>query len=145
MQIIIPPHSKVAENVVSMTDELKKEIEEMREMLKHNRFEGGRGALAIAHPQISETPLKMFVAQKNLLSHDVVINPEIVELSGKYFTKEMCLSYPKLSSIKIRRCKEVVVKYLTEDFKEVVERLTGLAAQVFQHENDHFLGKDIYN
>ena len=69
-----------------------------------------------------------------------IINPEIIESSSTIICNdEGCLSFPNASS-KVNRPENVKVKYLNIDGKEIIEEMTGLAAQCIQHEVDHING-----
>lgn len=69
-----------------------------------------------------------------------VINPKIVKAEGKEIIEEGCLSIPDLH-VKIKRAKNIEVEFTDEQNRRVRAKLTGLAARVFLHENDHLLGK----
>ena len=69
-----------------------------------------------------------------------MINPEIINYSGRTVIKEEgCLSYQGERYL-IERDKKIKVKYLDLTGKEVVEFYTGLASRIIQHERDHLLG-----
>lgn len=70
----------------------------------------------------------------------VFINPFILKRSTEtYETEEGCLSLDGLR--KVIRHDWVEVIYNDRDGKYTKERLTGLKAEVFQHEFDHLMGK----
>ncbi|MDI9337448.1 MAG: peptide deformylase [Alphaproteobacteria bacterium] len=70
----------------------------------------------------------------------VIINPEILQISkATHEQEEGCLSIPGLRS-KIIRPSSIKVKYLNENFQEIVEELEGLNGRVFLHELDHLKG-----
>lgn len=69
-----------------------------------------------------------------------VINPKILKVSGHDESEEGCLSIPNLQ-VMISRAKMVDVEFTDENGQAVRARLSGLAAKVFQHENDHLQGK----
>ena len=67
-------------------------------------------------------------------------NPEIVESGDQFITvQEGCLSFPGLF-IKVKRPKNVVVRYQDRDGEVHTEELTDLASRCFQHELDHLDG-----
>jgi len=68
----------------------------------------------------------------------VMINPVIINKSGKYETEEGCLSL--LGVRKCTRYKNIEVKYLDENYKEHVQKFSGYIAQIIQHEVDHLEG-----
>lgn len=69
----------------------------------------------------------------------VLINPEVVEKSGKITWEEGCLSFPKLYE-KVDRASEVVVRALDEEGNEVEYEGDELLAVAMQHEIDHLDG-----
>lgn len=69
----------------------------------------------------------------------VLVNPEIVDRKGEQDGQEGCLSFPDVF-IKVARSAEVSVKYKNLEGKDVVVRVSGLAARAVQHELDHLDG-----
>lgn len=68
----------------------------------------------------------------------LMFNPEIVSKSDLYETEESCLSLS--GSRKTKRFKEIKVTYLDHKWKRKSLTLTGLVAQICQHELDHLDG-----
>ena len=67
-------------------------------------------------------------------------NPEVIEAGDEVVTfEEGCLSFPNLM-LKVKRPKNVVVRYQDRDGEVHNEELTGLASRCFQHELDHLDG-----
>lgn len=76
-------------------------------------------------PDIPTVPLKLY------------INPEILAMSEESAEwREWCLSIPGIRA-RIRRSKQIEVKYRDEDNALHKETLEWFAAVVFQHEFDH--------
>ena len=69
----------------------------------------------------------------------VLINPQIVELSGEQTGTEGCLSVPGKHGT-VTRAEHVKVKALNEDMKEFEIEGDGLLARALQHEIDHLDG-----
>ncbi|MBL8978620.1 MAG: peptide deformylase [Gemmatimonadetes bacterium] len=69
----------------------------------------------------------------------VLINPKIVEASGKETGEEGCLSIPELYG-DVTRPDRVVVEALDEQGHPWRRELTGLPARAVQHEIDHLDG-----
>ncbi|MCL2341657.1 MAG: peptide deformylase [Firmicutes bacterium] len=69
----------------------------------------------------------------------VLINPYIIKQEGEQTVEEGCLSFPNKFA-KIIRPKEVIVKYLSEDGKEIELDGEDLLAQALSHEMDHLNG-----
>lgn len=70
----------------------------------------------------------------------ILINPIIIEKSGKQTVDEGCLSYPNKFG-KIERPKKVTVKALNEKGKEIIIEAEDLLAQAICHELDHLEGE----
>ena len=69
----------------------------------------------------------------------VMINPEIVEMSGEQTGEEGCLSLPGKAGT-VTRADYVKIKGLDRDGHEHVCEGTELLARALQHENDHLDG-----
>jgi len=71
--------------------------------------------------------------------YETMYNPEIIEATAPYMTKEGCVSLlgePRTC----KRYKTIKVKWHTEDFKVRTKKFTGWTAQIIQHEIDHTNG-----
>lgn len=68
-----------------------------------------------------------------------MINPEILEMSGKQMCEEGCLSIPNKTGI-VKRANYVKVKFTNIDGNEEILEGTDFFANVVQHENDHLNG-----
>ena len=53
--------------------------------------------------------------------------------------EEGCLSFPQMF-LKIKRSKEVEIKALTKQGKDIHIKVQGILARIFQHEIDHLNG-----
>ena len=69
----------------------------------------------------------------------VLINPEIIEMSGEQTGEEGCLSLPGKAGT-VTRANYVKIKGLDSEGNEQVYEGTELLARAFQHENDHLDG-----
>ena len=70
----------------------------------------------------------------------VLINPVIIKKSKETeVIEEGCLSFPGLF-LKIKRAKEIEIKALDENGKEIRIKDNGLISRIFQHEIDHLEG-----
>lgn len=93
--------------------------------------------LGLAAPQVG--------VLKRLYTYDlgdgpaVIVNPEIVELSGEWLYDEGCLSVPGMS-FEIVRPKLVTVRGVDLDGKEVVIEGDERMGRLIQHEIDHLDG-----
>lgn len=70
----------------------------------------------------------------------VIVNPEIVEISGSYLAEEGCLSFPGLF-LEIERAERATIAGLGIDGKELILEGKNLMAKVMLHEIDHLNGK----
>lgn len=67
-------------------------------------------------------------------------NPEVIEQGDEIITvEEGCLSFPGLL-IKVKRPRNITVRYQDRDGNVHIEELTDLASRCFQHELDHLDG-----
>lgn len=69
----------------------------------------------------------------------ILINPEIVELSGEQTGQEGCLSVPGRAGM-VTRANYAKVKALNEKMEEIIVEGEGLLARALQHEIDHLSG-----
>lgn len=70
-----------------------------------------------------------------------VINPSIIwESQDKTDFEEGCLSVPNLRGI-VSRPESIACRYYDEMGNEFERTLSGFEARVFQHENDHIMGR----
>ena len=69
----------------------------------------------------------------------VLINPEIIEMSGEQTGEEGCLSLPGKAGT-VTRANYLKIKGLDREGNEQVYEGTELLARAFQHENDHLDG-----
>lgn len=69
----------------------------------------------------------------------VLINPEIIEMTGEQTGEEGCLSLPGKAGT-VTRANYVKIKGLDREGNEVEYEGTELLARAFQHENEHLDG-----
>jgi len=70
----------------------------------------------------------------------VLINPEIIDRSGKTVCEEGCLSVPGFYA-DVERAEEIRVRFMNADGRETELEAGGLLAVCIQHEMDHLDGK----
>ncbi|OHA46245.1 MAG: peptide deformylase [Candidatus Taylorbacteria bacterium RIFOXYD2_FULL_36_9] len=130
---------------------IKKIIADMKTAL-----ESQTDGVAIAAPQIG-VPLRIFVVSKRAeiiikelkdiseaemkkMKDLVYINPEIKKLSRtKVQLDEGCLSVRYLYG-KVKRAEKVTITAYDENGEKFTRGVSGLLAQIFQHETDHLNG-----
>jgi len=69
----------------------------------------------------------------------VLINPEIIELSGEQTGQEACLSVPGKAGV-VTRANYAKVKAYDQHMKEIIVEGEDLLARALQHEIDHLSG-----
>ena len=97
------------------------------------------GRAAIAAPQIGKNIRLTVIEYGN--GYEELINPVIVESTGRWVDYEGCLSLPGYSG-RVARAEKITIRYLDRDGNErVVETKTRRdLARCYQHELDHFDG-----
>ncbi len=98
--------------------------------------------VGLAAPQI-DVPHRLFVIDIESYNGPslALINPEIVRASDeKVPYEEGCLSVPGISA-EIMRPREISVKAINPEGKEISFDADGMLARVIQHELDHLNGK----
>ena len=82
---------------------------------------------------------KRIIAFNNEGKYEVMLNPEIVKVSGEFEAEEGCLSLlggPR----RTKRFQKIKVQYQTLDMKVRLKTYQGFTAQIIQHEVDHCNG-----
>ena len=96
--------------------------------------------IGLAAPQIG-VPMRVFVydVRDDEIEPGVLVNPRLVEATGKQKEVEGCLSIPGLDEV-VERSGQVVVEGLNRDGEPVRIEATGLLSRCLQHEIDHLDG-----
>lgn len=68
----------------------------------------------------------------------ILINPKIVQKSGKYETEEGCLSLDGVR--KCTRYSEITVEFFDVNFQKKKQKFSGFIAENIQHQCDHCNG-----
>ena len=82
---------------------------------------------------------KRIIAFDDQGAYTVMLNPEIVKVSGEYETEEGCLSLlggPR----RAKRYRKIKVRYQTRELQTRLKTYEGWTAQIIQHEIDHCNG-----
>lgn len=88
-------------------------------------------------------PYRIF-AMRGYPENFVCVNPRIVNFSSQEIAlEEGCLSFPNLV-VKIKRPKEIRVRFQTPNGETITRMFDGMTARVFQHELDHLNGIIFY-
>lgn len=151
---LIPPHQITSREVLDTKTDLRRIEEDGFKMFKSLTMAHGvhrLGGYAIAHSQVTDQdPLRFFVMKNKVIVNPVIIN----HVQYKVKKYEGCLSFPEARQFaEVMRYHKITVEYQTviED-KDGVQRLSslrkkflsGLEAQIWQHEIDHFNVEYIY-
>ncbi|MBQ7370937.1 MAG: peptide deformylase [Blautia sp.] len=127
-----PVLNKVCRPVKEVTDRICILIDDMLDTMY------AANGVGLAAPQVGT--LKRIVVIDVGEGPIVLINPEILEVSGEQTGDEGCLSVPGKAGT-VTRPNYVKVKALDLDMEEVEYEGEGLLARAFCHEIDHLDGK----
>lgn len=160
---LVTPHKLKSKPVEKEDLEKIFDLSEGMCLFFHKKIGYYSGHYAIAHPQVdNEKPLRFFVlntqaeAMKEFAERgeSVIINPVILRHSNYTIKKkEGCMSFANMPMKEVDRWQKCEVDYNVLGFddnknpimsKRVKRQLTGLQAEIFQHEIDHLDAKYIY-
>ncbi len=132
-----PVLRQVAREVRKINGKLAELAESMLQTMRHNK------AVGLAANQVGEL-YRIFALDASLQSPEfepfILINPEIVEVSGVQVREEGCLSFPGIFE-KIERPQRVTVKGLNLEGEELQFEGEGIVARAILHELDHLNGR----
>ncbi|HVZ79109.1 MAG TPA: peptide deformylase [Gemmatimonadaceae bacterium] len=117
--------------VTEFTPELQALIDDMFETMHAAK------GIGLAAPQVGRRERLTVIEIEG--ERVVLINPEIVEKSGKVKTEEGCLSIPDIYA-DVERAGRVTVRALDRDGQPREYAADGLMAVCMQHEIDHLFG-----
>ncbi len=131
-----PTLRKRAEEITEFTDDLYDLADNMVDTMIENE------GIGLAGPQVN-IARRIFVIDLSLIDEEkdpqAYINPKIISTENLETMEEGCLSIPDVRS-DVSRPFALEVEYQTLDGETVREKMDGLLARVFQHENDHLDG-----
>jgi peptide deformylase len=130
-----PVLKKVAAEVSGITEEVCALADDMLETMRAAR------GIGLAANQIGVS-LRVITLEGGLGNENpqlVLINPEIVERDAEEIAEEGCLSLPGFYET-FKRARQVKVRALTLEGKELMMECEGLLARACQHEIDHLNG-----
>ncbi len=126
-----------AEPVEAVDDEVRRLMDDLVETMHSNV------GIGLAAPQVG-VPRRVIALHVKIDDLDnpltVLANPEIIEASGELEFEEGCLSLPELL-VHVCRYRQLKVRGLDRDGREVTLEVDGLFAVASQHEIDHLDGK----
>jgi len=126
---------KTAAPVTVFDESLKKLVRDMAETM----YAAPGIGLAAAQVDVHKQVIVLDVSER----HDslvVLVNPEIVDVSGISDIEEGCLSVPGVYDI-VERAERVKVRAFDHNGKPFTLEAQGLLAVCIQHEMDHLKGK----
>ena len=130
----------IGDDVLGKISKPVKEVNERTLQIIEDMFETmyETGGVGIAAPQVGilKRIVCMDVGDGNQY---LMINPEIIELSGEQTGMEGCLSVPGKRG-QVTRANYAKVKALNENMEEIIIEGEGLLARCIQHECDHLDG-----
>ncbi len=130
-----PVLQAVSEAVDGVDDETRRLMEDMLETMYD------APGVGLAAPQVGVNKRIIVIDIRSEEDNEIIMlaNPVIVESDGKFTYEEGCLSLPEFT-VEVERKKEVTVKGLDVEGKEVVIDAEDFLAIVLQHEIDHLDG-----
>ena len=120
------PVSKITPNIHKLLDDMAETMYEAQ-------------GVGLAAPQIGILKRVIVLDPGDGTGLIEMINPEILERSGKVLGPEGCLSIPGLQG-DVYRAQKIKVKGLDRRGNEVVMEAEDYLARIFQHEIDHLNG-----
>ena len=130
----------IGDEVLGKISKPVKEVNERTLQIIEDMFETmyETGGVGIAAPQVGilKRIVCMDVGDGNQY---LMINPEIIELSGEQTGMEGCLSVPGKRG-QVTRANYAKVKAFNENMEEIIIEGEGLLARCIQHECDHLEG-----
>ena len=130
----------IGDEVLGKISKPVKEVNERTLQIIEDMFETmyETGGVGIAAPQLGilKRIVCMDVGDGNQY---LMINPEIIELSGEQTGMEGCLSVPGKRG-QVTRANYAKVKAFNENMEEIIIEGEGLLARCIQHECDHLDG-----
>ena len=130
-----PVLRKKAEPVEAITEEEKKIARDLIDTLMDEN------GLGLAAPQVGISRRMIALDAGPERGHPfVILNPEILESSGKSTREEGCLSFPGIYG-KIERPASVKIRAMNMGGQKIEADLEELEARAVQHEIDHLDGK----
>ena len=123
-----------AKEITEMTPRIEELIDDMFDTM----YEAN--GVGLAAPQVGILKQICVIDVTPECDHPIVlVNPEIIELSGEQIGQEGCLSVPGKVGI-VKRANYAKVKALDENMNEIIVEGEDLLARALQHEIDHLSG-----
>ena len=143
--IILYP-DPILKQACTPVDQIDATVDSLIQDLVDTMVDAGH-SVGVAAPQIN-TSLRVVVVDvshsklgKKEENHGLLtmVNPEIINSSGKRTMREGCMSVPDYTG-NVDRAEEIVVQFLDRNGTEQVVKASGFEAVAIQHEIDHLDG-----
>ena len=131
---------EISREVTRFDSSLEKLLSELEVLMAE-----GPGGVGIAAPQVGELQRVVVVdcrrSMRPCKNHGLLrmVNPQVIEKSGKVLGREGCLSVPDWVGV-VSRAANVQVSYQDMDGNSCSVESSGFEARVIQHEIDHLDG-----
>lgn len=149
-------------NPVGHFEAIKEDARAMIQLMKQLEDEQDRHIFALHHAQVSQKPFNFFVLNMDILpvmdhkidlfKSPIICNARIIEKKDDpQWMPEGCASFPHRTAKNVMRHYWIVVEFQYPDAKDSTKfhterlELPAIYAQIFQHEAEHALGKNIYH
>lgn len=143
-QILLYPHpilKKIARPVTSIDAEIQRLLADLLDTMR-----AGPGSVGVAAPQIGVS-LRVCVVDVSANRHGrennhgllTMLNPEIINSSGREVMREGCMSVPDYTG-EVERATSVTVRFMDETGTVRELAASGFEAVAIQHEMDHLDG-----
>jgi len=133
---------KVKCRLVPCDLELRQSIEEDLEDTAREHS----NCVGLSAPQIGLDYAAFVVSGKTKEEYETMFNPMVLKREpGVKSALEGCMSFPKRGEKKVRRLKQVMVRYEDKEGIQHTRILKGFEARVFLHELDHINGINIFD
>ncbi|MFO8071124.1 MAG: peptide deformylase [Polyangia bacterium] len=139
LDIVIYPEEVLktaAEPVERVDDEIRRMVDDMAETMYAAPGVGLAANQVDSLKRVAVIDVAYTEGDPELI---VLINPEIVERSGRITWEEGCLSFPEIN-VDVDRSQKVEVRALDRDGKPFAIEAEDLLAVALQHEIDHLNG-----
>jgi len=137
LKIRVYPDPILKKIAAPLTDFGPKSQKLFEDMIETMYLDDGVG---LAAPQVGVS-LRVLIASPTAKpgEEQVIVNPEILEESGRETESEGCLSVPGLA-VKVARAKKIRLRYQDRQGNSHEVTLKDFFARVIQHEMDHLNG-----
>jgi len=138
LDIVLYPEAGLREicaPIAEMNDSLDKLIDDML----YTMYDAPGIGLAAPQVAVQQRLIVMDVSEKGD-DPIVLMNPEVVQSTGKITWEEGCLSMPGIYAT-IKRPSDILVRGMDRDGKQIEFEASELLAVCIQHEIDHLDGK----